>query len=310
MNSVKYIVCLVLCGLCGLKSWAQFDMHFTHYDELQAYYNPAMSGVSGKMNVVASYAMQMVGYTHAPATMLIGVDYALPSKGGLQVGLLSDKIGLFDNQRLYGGYAYGMNLWGGRLAVGVSAGMLTQKFDGSKVEMEEATDPAIPSSAIEGEVFDLGAGLCYHRNSFTVGASSTHLTAPVLELGETNELHIRRSYILYGGGNIRLKNPLLSLQPSMQLMTNLVSWRADVSLRGSYTWDEKKYYAGITYSPFTSVSILLGGEVNGVKLGYAYELFTSGVGIINGSHDLCIGYVTDVDLFKKGKNKHKSIRVL
>ena len=292
---------------------AQFDVHFSHYWSLSNYYNPALAGLSGRMNMQASYSMQMAGYTNAPATMLVAVDYALPSQDmahAFQAGMLSDKIGLFNNQRLYAGYAYRTNLWGGRLAVGINAGMLSQKFDGSKVEAEEKTDPAIPSSSIEGKTLDLCAGLGYLGRDYYIGLASMHLTAPTLELGETNELKVRRSYILQGGCNIPLKNPLLSIQPSVQLLTNLVAWRADLTVRGTYVWDEKKYYAGLTYSPLNSIAILLGAEMGQFTVGYAYELFTSGVGIIYGSHDLCAGYVMDLDLGKKGKNKHKSVRYL
>ena len=292
---------------------AQFDVHFTHYWSLQNYYNPALAGVSGRMNVQATYSMQMAGYKNAPATMLVAADYALPGESkshAVQGGMMSDKIGLFNNQRLYGGYAYRMNLWGGKLCFGVSAGMLTQSFDGSKAEAEEKNDPAIPSSKVEGQAFDLGAGVSYMNNVFYAGLASMHLTAPALELGETNEMKVRRNYILQGGCNILLKNPLLSLQPSVQLLTNLVAWRADITVRGTYVWDEKKYYAGLTYGPFSSVSILLGAEFNSFTFGYAYELFTTGVGIIYGSHDLCMGYVMDLDIGKKGRNKHKSVRYL
>jgi len=306
-----FLICFLL--LLSTGAHAQFDVHFTHYWALQNYYNPAMAGVSGRMNMQASYSMQMAGYTNAPATMLVAVDYALPSQEkshAVQGGMLSDKIGLFNNQRLYGGYAYRTKLWGGTLSVGVSAGILTQTFDGSKVEAEEKTDPALPSTSVEGQALDLCAGLGYFGTNFYAGLASMHLTAPTLELGETNEMKVRRSYILQGGCNIPLKNPLLSIQPSLQLISNLVAWRADVSLRGTYTWDEKKYYAGLTYSPLTSVSILLGAHINSFTVGYAYELFTSGVGIIYGSHDLCVGYVMDLELGKKGKNKHKSVRYL
>lgn len=96
----------------------------------------------------------------------------------------------------------------------------------------------------------------------------------------------------------------------MQLMSDLQAWRADVTMRGTYTYNEKKYYAGLTYSPLVSVTLLMGAEVNGVCFGYAYECFTQGVGLIYGSHDLFLGFVTDMDMFKKGKNKHKSVRVL
>jgi hypothetical protein len=31
---------------------------------------------------------------------------------------------------------------------------------------------------------------------------------------------------------------------------------------------------------------------------------------VNGSHELVVGYLTELDLFKKGRNRHKSVRWL
>ena len=310
MKKILFTLCAIL-SVAGAR--AQFDTHFTHYWALQGYYNPAVAGLSGRLNMYGTYAMQMAGYTNAPTTMLIGADMALPTEKknqAISANLYNESIGLFTNQRLFAGYAYRFNLWGGSMAMGVSAGSLEQKFDGSKVEAEESADAAFPSSEIEGMGLDLTAGVHYAHPFFYAGLSVMHLTAPVIELGETNEIKIDRTYYFCGGGNIQMKNPLLSIQPSLQLMTDLQAWRADVTVRGTYTYDEKRYYAGLTYSPMTSVAILLGGEINSVTFGYAYEIFTSGVGLIHGSHDLYVGYVMDLDLFKKGKNKHKSIRIL
>ena len=313
MKNVLHILSLCLLCLYPLGMWAQFDVHFTHYWALQGYTNPAVAGSTEQMNIMATYSMQMAGFTNAPATMLIAVDSPFPTQRkehAFGVGMLSDKVGLYNNQRIYGSYAYRMDLWGGKLAVGASAGVLQGKFDGTKVEAEERNDPAIPSASVEGNSLDVGAGLYYTIRNCYLGLAAMHLTAPDMKLGETNEIHIDRCYNLNAGCNIRLKNPLLSLQPSMQLMTDLQTWRADVTMRGTYTYDEKKYYVGATYSPLVSVAVLLGAEINGVRFGYAYELFTQGVGLLYGSHDIFLGYVTDMDMFKKGKNKHKSVRVL
>lgn len=305
---------LTLCALLlAVTVRAQFDTHFTHYWALQGYYNPAVAGLSGKLNIYGTYAMQMTGFTNAPSTMLVGADMVLPTEKknhAMSANLYSESIGLFSNQRLFVGYAYRFNLWGGKLAVGVNAGSLEQKFDGSKVETEDPSDDAFPSSEVEGMGFDLTAGVHYNHRFFHAGLSMMHVTAPTIELGEKNEIKIDPTYYFSGGGNIQLKNPLLSVQPSLQVMTDLQAWRADVTVRGAYTYDEKRYYVGLTYSPMTSVAVLLGGEINSVTFGYAYEIFTSGVGLIHGSHDLYVGYVMDLDWFKKGRNKHKSIRIL
>ncbi len=299
--------------LAAVAAQAQFDTHFTHYWALQGYYNPAVAGLSGRLNIYGTYAMQMAGYTNAPATMLVGADMVLPTEKknqAVSANLYNESIGLFTNQRLFAGYAYRFDLLGGRLALGASVGSLEQKFDGSKVEAEEAGDDAFPSSEVDGMGLDLTAGMHYTHPLFYAGMSVLHVTAPTIELGETHEIKIDPTLYFSGGCNIQLKNPLLSIQPSLQVMTDLQACRADLTVRGTYTYDEKRYYAGLTYSPMTSVAILLGGEINSVSFGYAYELFTSGVGLIHGSHDLYVGYVMDLDLFKKGKNKHKSIRIL
>ena len=299
--------------LSAAMARAQFDTHFTHYWALQGYYNPATAGASGRLNIYGTYAMQMAGYTNAPSTMLIGADMVIPTQKknhAVSANLYNESIGLFTNQRLFAGYAYRFKLWGGRLAVGASFGTLEQKFDGSKVEAEVDTDAAFPSSEVEGMGLDITAGVHYTHRLFYAGLSMMHLTAPTIELGETHEIKIDPTYYFSGGGNIQFKNPLLSVQPSLQVMTDLQAWRADVTVRGTYTYDEKRYYVGVTYSPMTSVAFLLGGEINSISFGYAYELFTSGVGAIHGSHDLYVGYVMDLDLFKKGRNKHKSIRIL
>ena len=69
-------------------------------------------------------------------------------------------------------------------------------------------------------------------------------------------------------------------------------------------------YAGLTYSPTTSVTVLIGGRVHGVTLGYSYECYTSAISPGNGSHELFIGYQMDLNMTKKGKNLHKSVIIL
>jgi hypothetical protein len=77
-----------------------------------------------------------------------------------------------------------------------------------------------------------------------------------------------------------------------------------------YSHEKRRFYAGLTYSPTTSVAFQLGGVIKGVRLGYSYELYTSAMSAGNGSHELFVGYQMDIDLHKKGRNLHKSVRIL
>lgn len=88
------------------------------------------------------------------------------------------------------------------------------------------------------------------------------------------------------------------------------AYRVDVSGRVRYTNEKKILYAGAGYSPTNSVTVMVGGSFHGIILGYSYEIYTSAISIGNGSHEICIGYQTDINMQKRGRNKHKSVRLL
>ena len=46
------------------------------------------------------------------------------------------------------------------------------------------------------------------------------------------------------------------------------------------------------------------------ELGYSYEIYTSAISAKNGSHELFVGYQTELNLYKKGRNLHKTVRLL
>ena len=223
---------------------------------------------------------------------------------------MNDKLGLFTHQRLALQYAFKVKLFGGTLSTGVSAGLLSESFDGTKVDLEDSSDPAFSSSKLDGNSIDLGAGLYYTRGPLYVGLSAQHLNSPLVKLGETNELKVDATYYLTGGYDIRLRNPYLTIKPSFLVRTDGVAWRGDITGRLVYTNDKKMMYLGVGYSPTNSVTVLIGGNVHGVIMGYSYEMYTSAINPGNGSHELFIGYQMDLNLTKKGRNLHKSVRTL
>lgn len=304
-----------MAGLGCLGTRAQYDVSFGNYWALQAFYNPAASGIDGMLNVQGAYSMQLMGFENAPATMYAAVDlplFFLSPKHGVGVGFLNDDIGLFSHKKFYLQYAFHQKLWGGRLSGGVRLGFLSETFDGSELDVETTGDPAFPTSEATGAAFDLDAGLRYTHKRWYVGFSAMHCTAPMVTLGEAkaNELSISPVFYLTGGYNIKLKNPLYTIHTSAILRSDMQAWRGDVTARIAYHGGKHRLYGGVGYSPTNSVSLLLGGDFHGVSLGYSYEMYTSAIGAPSGSHELVLGYQLDLNVFKKGKNKHKSVRIL
>lgn len=319
MNTMKRIVsftmflCLMVCA--GVH--AQTDPHFTHFREVENFYNPAAMNRDSRLNVVGSLAMQMRGYTNAPVSMYIGGNMALPfgkQRNAVGMGLFNETMGLFTNRRLFFNYSYKIGVGSGWMNLGVQGGVMSEEFNGGSLKVEQQNDPAFPTGQERGTVGDLGAGVLYVNGIWWAGLSAQHLNYPHVEFGKnqgkTAYMDIEPTLYLTGGCNIALRNPLLSVQPCILMQSDVDFLRTDLSVRGTYQYDETLFYAGVTYSPGISVTAMVGGKLKGVLIGYAYEFYTSGVGALNGSHDLMVSWQTDVDLFKKGKNVHKSVRYL
>lgn len=307
----KIIVLFAL--FLSITGRAQYDVSFSHYFDMEPSFNPASVGKEAVLNVSAAYAMNFVGFEHNPQTLYFAGDipfYALKTYHGVGAQLMSDKLGLFDHQRLAVQYAIRHKLFGGQLAYGVQVGMLSEKFDGSKLELIEESDDAFASSEVNGTAVDIDFGLYYTHRQWYLGISAKHLTSPLVHLGETNELQIDRTFYLTGGYNIRFRSPFLKVKTSFLVRSDLVALRGDVTGRLVYTNDTKMMYAGLAYSPTNSVTFLIGGSFHGIVLGYSYEVYTSAINPGNGSHELFLGYQMDINLVKKGRNLHKSVRIL
>lgn len=311
-NRIYAIACLLLTPFVTAK--AQWDVQFSDYTALKSFYNPAVSGTDGLLDVKGVYSMQMMGYDNAPATMYVDASmpvYFLSPRHGAGLSFMSDNIGIFTTTKINLQYSYNIKIGQkGRLAIGLAGALMTEKIDPSGMELEDKNDPAFPSSQQDGNTVDLGAGLYFYHPKAWIGISSQHLLAPTINVGETNMVEIPRMYYLMGGGNIKIKNSLLTLQPSFLVQTDLDSWREDLQCKVLYDYDGKRFYGGMGYSPNTSVTFLLGGTFHGIGLGYNYQMYTSGVGSMNGTHEIVVNYQTDLDLFKKGRNRHKSVRWL
>ena len=309
----RRILLLTVVLLTMLEAKAQYDPSFSHYWAMEPSFNPAAVGKEQKLNVAGAYNMTLTGFEHNPKTMYIGADmplYLLGAYHGVGLQVVNDEIGLFSHKKVGVQYAYKHKLLGGMISIGVQAGLLSENFNGSEVDTEMDGDEAFAKSEVTGTGFDFAAGLYYTHRNWYVGVSSQHLTAPVVELGETNELEIARSYYFTGGYNIRLRNPCRTIQTSVLGRTDGVAYRGDVSARLKYTHEKRVMYAGLSYSPTNSVTLLIGGYFHGIMLGYSYEAYTSAISLGNGSHELFVGYQTDINLFKKGRNRHQSVRIL
>ena len=303
----------VIASLTTQTADAQYDVSFSHYFDKPTAYNPAAAGRDTKLNVNAGYAMTMTGFEHSPQTAYISADmpfHALNMRHGVGLKFLNDKLGLFTHQVIAAQYVYRRSLAGGNIGIGIQAGLLSESFDGSRADAEESGDDVIPTSKVDGNSLDLAAGLYYDNGPWYAGVAVQHANAPLVTLGERNELKVDPTLYLTGGYTFRLRSPFLAIAASTLLRTDFTAYRADLTARLIYSNEGKRLSAGVGYSPDNSATLYVGGSFHGIFLGYSYEIYTSGLNIGDGAHEISVTYQTDINFFPKGRNRHQAVRYL
>ena len=310
----KLLISFVLTFATCIAVRGQYDPEYTHFWMMETSFNPAAAGNEDALNITGAYSMQMTGFRNAPKTMFASADMpfiVLKKRNGVGLLFQNDALGLFSHKKFSAQYAFHIEkFFGGRLSIGAQADLLAEEFDGSKADVETSNDPAIPTTKVTGSKVDMSAGLFYRRKSWYVGASMAHILSPTVMLGETNELKVKSLYNLTAGYNIRLKIPFTSIVPTTMLRFDGKAFRADLTARLEYAREKKHLYGGLGYSPQHSVTAFVGGMFHGVDLSYSYEANTSGMGLGAGQHEVTIGYRMDLNLGKKGRNLHRSVRWL
>lgn len=313
---IRLFVPIVLAALFVPMARAQYDAQLSQYFLAMGYYNPAYAGQSDNINLMALHRQQWLGIEGAPKSFYIAADMPLQlGKLNSGVGLIvfTEGIGLFRNTHVALQYAYKLKLFGGKLSIGVQPGYAGQSFDGTKIhipttEYHQQTDEAIPTTKVSGSAFDINAGIYYSRDNMYLGFGASHLTEPEMQLDENSYTYLTTTYNLSAGYNIKLSNPLIDLQPSVFLKTDMESFQSDITARVVY---DKKFNGGITWRVNESIVFLLGATLGGFRVGYAYDFPTTQLlRGTTGSHELVVCYSFKLNKVKTGKNSHKSVRIL
>lgn len=316
----RYILSCSIFLSCVLVAKAQNDGNVSMYWAATTSFNPSTAGSDSAIHVSAFDRMQWVGVDGAPQTFFASADMPFKFRGirqGVGVNVLSDKAGLFSTTIVSAQYSYSRKLWQGRLAIGIQAGMVNQDFRGSDIYIPdgdawEPSDDLLPRSDVAGQSLDLALGAFYEKSfgekEFYVGISATHINEATIDLEEYSYSEQKRTYYFHVGGNIPVNRTLFILQPSMLYKTTAQANQFDFTLRATYA---NRFWGGISYRHNDAVVLMVGAEIQSLRLGYAYDIGTSALAkASNGSHEILASYLVKLNLDKKKKHPHKSIRIL
>lgn len=315
--------------LCATGAQAQADAQWSQYWECPTYYNPAATGSTPLLRLRAGGRMQWVGIHGAPRSFAFTGDmpWRLFKKGiGLGLVLSQESIGLYRTMDISAQVSYKMKLLGGTLSPGLQIGYYNQKFKGTEVlipdedDYHQSGDQAIPTQDLNGGAIDLGVGVWYERKTLWLGVSCTHVNSPTVNLNtDTGEggggdqtaqytFQAGRTLYVMGGYNIKIKNTLFEVLPSVLFKTDFTFWSAEVDARVRYN---RFLTLGLGYRYNDALVISLGAEIKGFTLGYSYDYATTAIAkASSGSHEVWLGYSLKLDLGDKNRHRHKSIRIM
>ncbi len=323
------LLCILL--VCSLQLQAQWDLPFSQHWKAKTFYNPSFAGETDKIQVVGLYRFQWTDIKNAPSRLMIAADSPIEFFG------LRHAVGLvvytenFDQMRntLYAGqYAYKQKLGKGYLNIGVQAGMYELNFDpASYTLLPDSTANAQNSILVNPttkKAFDLNAGISWTSKNVYLGISATHLTQPdyysvndtvaqSIEqgnhvAGDSTRSRIPRTYYFSGGCNIRVPGTLFDVRPMVWVQTDFKGVKGQASMLFAYN---NRFSLGAAWRYEDGYSFFAGANIQGVELGYAYDLYTAGIGKSSkGSHEISFRYRFPFDLFGKKIQPHKSIRLL
>lgn len=143
---------------------------FSQYYFNELVINPAFAGSHVQASLNFTYRNQWVNFPGAPQTFSFsGHSSLLQGRVGLGLLVNNDKIGSYNNQNIFGFYAYRIHLLRGTLAMGLQAGINLLRADFSKLDLSSPGDPSFVAN--NGFKPNFGAGLYYSQKDFYVGFS-------------------------------------------------------------------------------------------------------------------------------------------
>lgn len=312
MRVIRFTLAIFVV-LTTLNLYAQQSIEFSQYTLNQKESNPAFVGSNDMINILGTFRSQYAGFENAPITYYVSADYGFniaKTKHGAGLAFYDNISGVYRYQDINLMYAYRLGLKTGYLSMGLVIDFTTTSIDKDKVknidsDYHQSSDPALSGACNDFKV-DLGVGVAYYNQKWYAGISLLNILQPKYQL--TDKIYFKRTMNMKinGGYNFSFNNPLYRLKTFARINTDFVTWGGQIGANLEY---KESYWGGLAYRIDGAVVFTVGVKVlNGLVIGYSFDLPTSQLIKSAGCHEILISYSFNIDLSKK--NKQKSIRYL
>lgn len=250
-------------------------------------FNPAAVPVEKQIQASLFGRHQWMGFKDAPRSVMLNLQgYVDEIKSGIGATVVGDVFGksYLLNAKL--SYSYHFSLGKSNyLSLGLGAGVIYRNFRGSDIILDQNGDPAINEEDVNDVKPDVDFGLAFTSGKFSVGLSSTHLTAFAYDKDDLFSpkmgLHLFATYYGYIGDKVMLQPYLKASYYDLSTFALEVDFRAEFF---------KTFWVGAGYRYKDVVKVMAGVTIAKiVSIGYCYDL---NVGKIkkysSGSHEIML----------------------
>ncbi|OFY75396.1 MAG: hypothetical protein A2265_05585 [Bacteroidetes bacterium RIFOXYA12_FULL_33_9] len=273
-------------------AFSQQMQQYTQYALNDFINNPAVAGVDDYFVARSNNRYQWVGVVDAPRTYTLSMYGPHKSKSmGFGGYLFSDFTGPTSRTGLYGSYAYNLKIVNNiRLSLGLTAGVLQYKIDGTKVTLKDDFDPLDQQDYID-YVPDAGFGAHLYSDKYYVGFSANQLLRNNINFYEDTLSGLNRltnHFFVVAGYKFPVTD-VITIEPSVlvKAMTK-VPVQIDFSLKASYM---KMAWFGVSYRTSDAIAFMIGYDLDSqLMIGYSYDMIISSVKkASSGSHEVMLG---------------------
>lgn len=284
----------------AFKAKAQQDYQLTLYMLNPFIYNPAIAGTHNYYQIRSNHRFQWVGMTDPPITNAISA-FGPHSKKDMGFGgtLLYDVTGPTSRMQLNGVYAYNIALTNEiRMSMGLAAGVMQYKVDGTKIKME-VNDPILQPTVYSSIAPDAALGVYVYSTEFFGGFSVKQLLNNSIKIDDESNIEGEegaagvnklKSHFYLMGGYRYIINREWAIEPAV-IIKKVVPAPYQVELNCKVIYD-KAFWGGISFRSSDALSVVLGYTYDRkIFFGYTYDIGLNDMRRYNsGSHEVCIGY--------------------
>ncbi len=295
----KHLIISLLCFLSGLSlnTLAQQDAQYSQYMFNQMVINPAYTGSKEALTIGLSNRAQWIAMPGAPKTVSVFIHGPLKSKKyGLGAYLFQESIGPVKSSGLYADFSYRVNLREGKLAFGLSGGLLGYAMDFSKMNYKDESEAILTGPNGFGNL-DFNTGVYYHNQSFYMGLSLTHLNRPSFFVhNDVAAFQLKRHIFFYLGKAWEL-NENLVFNPSLMIKTLGTGSSSSFDINANFLIKHKLWLGLSARHKYGLVFIAQYLVNDKFKIGYSYDRGFNRIGTFGkATNEIMLSY--DFNVYK------------